>query len=205
MTDAGNHCGECRVTFSSKRNFIIHLGRFKKCTDSHKSVAEKEIADLNGKDSSAVEDNHKNVEDNNLLQPTSEPTDEKIDLTEDDDTEEEQVTDASEKDGIVPSTPAPTPDLAGETAETFKVPSVPVLSKKEIRKLQRQGKLPFLPVPCFYCETPSHDRIGLAKHMIGTHWDTIYARQGGGKMDNSANYNKVIISYRFYGILVSLR
>jgi len=59
------------------------------------------------------------------------------------------------------------------------------------KKPKRKGRAPFKPKSCSYCEEQCHDRIGLAKHLISDHWETVRRAQGGGKLDRSAYYNQI--------------
>jgi len=59
------------------------------------------------------------------------------------------------------------------------------------KKPKKKGRAPFKPKPCSYCDEQCHDRIGLAKHLISEHWETVRRAQGGGKLDRSAYYNQI--------------
>jgi len=65
----------------------------------------------------------------------------------------------------------------------------PVVTKP--KKVRKKGRAPFKPKPCSYCDEQCHDRIGLAKHLISDHWETVRLAQGGGKLDRSAYYKQI--------------
>ena len=74
---------------------------------------------------------------------------------------------------------------------SFKAPKPPPMTKKELRRAQILGKIPFLPKQCCYCGFNLIDRIALARHMISDHWEEVRNKQGGGRKDNRDYYNSI--------------
>ena len=83
-------------------------------------------------------------------------------------------------------------ELRPSLSQGFKAPKPPPpMSKKELRRKQIRGEIPFLPQQCVYCGRHCHDRISLARHMIAEHWQLVREAQGGGRKDNSAYYSNI--------------
>merc|ERR1719186_1417246 len=63
--------------------------------------------------------------------------------------------------------------------------------QEEAQKPKRKARTPFKAKPCTYCDVQCNDRIGLAKHLISDHWETVRTAQGGGKVDRSYYYKQI--------------
>ena len=105
------------------------------------------------------------------------------------DSDEEEPTKKPEP--IQPQVPLPRNQMT-----SFKAPKPPPLRPTPIptSRFSRAGHLmtgSFKPLQCIYCGKHHPEKISLARHMIGEHWETVRNRQGGGRRDNSAYYASI--------------
>ena len=122
---------------------------------------------------------------------------ESIEIMDEDDSSSESIMIPDEDEDVnmkvVGTTKLKTPlELRPSLSQGFKAPKPPPpMSKKELRRKQIRGEIPFLPQQCVYCGKHCHDRISLARHMIADHWQLVREAQGGGRKDNSAYYASI--------------
>merc|ERR1712126_145243 len=108
-----------------------------------------------------------------------------------------EIMDSDEEDTVKKPDPIRPPvPLPRNQTMSFKAPKPPPLRPTPIptSTFRRAGHLmtgKFKPTQCVYCGKNHAEKISLARHLIGEHWEAVRNAQGGGKRDNSAYYASI--------------